>query len=85
MSQTWDGNALKKDNSLRKYDFNLENVKKLEITLPGSGAVTHLNYTRNYTQNIQSTQRRRVPEPTSAVGLLIGAFTMAFSIKRKAS
>ncbi|NRB06876.1 MAG: hypothetical protein HRU34_06010 [Richelia sp.] len=82
MSQTWDGDALKKDNSLRKYDFNIDNVKKLEITLPGSGAVTHLNYTRNYTQNIQ---RRRVPEQNAALGLLVGAFTMAFSIKRKAS
>jgi hypothetical protein len=75
LSKTWDGDALKKDNSLRKYDFNFENVKKLEITLPGSGAVTHLNYTRKH----------RVPEPTSALGLLFGAFGMVSVIKRKAS
>ena len=75
LSTDGDGNALKGDNSLRKYDFNFENVKKLEVTLPGSGAVTHLNYTR----------KRRVPEPTSALGLLVGAFGMVSVIKRKAS
>ncbi|MDJ0619476.1 MAG: PEP-CTERM sorting domain-containing protein [Calothrix sp. MO_192.B10] len=72
LSTKWNGNPLKKDNSLRKYNFNFKDVKKLEVSLPGSGAVTHLKYTR-------------VPEPTSALGLLVGAFGMVSFIKRKAS
>ncbi len=75
LSKKWNGDPLKKDNSLRKYDFNFENVKKLEITLPGSGAVTNLNYTR----------KRRVPEPSSMLGLLVGAFGVVSVVKRKAS
>ncbi|MDJ0800777.1 MAG: PEP-CTERM sorting domain-containing protein [Calothrix sp. MO_167.B12] len=72
LSTKWNGDPLKKDNSLRKYNFNFKDVKKLEVTLPGSGAVTHLKYTR-------------VPEPSSALGLLVGAFGMVSFIKRKAS
>jgi hypothetical protein len=76
LSQTWDGKPLKKDNSLRDYQFNLDNVKKLEVTLPGSGAVTYLNYERN-------SERRRVPESTPVLGLVIGAFGIGSFFKRK--
>ncbi|MDJ0674756.1 MAG: PEP-CTERM sorting domain-containing protein [Calothrix sp. MO_167.B42] len=73
LSQTWDGDPLKKDNSLRKYEFDFDkDVTKLELTLPGSGAVTNLNYTR----------KRRVPEPSSMLGLLVGAFGVVSVVKR---
>jgi len=76
LSKKWNGDPLKKDNSLRRYDFDFDqDVSQLEITLPGSGAVTNLNYTR----------KRRVPEPSSMLGLLVGAFGMVSVVKRKAS
>ena len=72
LSTDWKDNPLQGNNSLRKYDFNFEDVTKLEITLPGSGAVTDLNYTR----------KRRVPEPSSMLGLLVGAFGVVSVVKR---
>ncbi len=77
LSKDWDGNALKGNNSLRKYKFDFsQNIKQLDITLPGSGAVTYLDYER--------TIKRKVPEPTSILGLLFGSVAVA-SIKRKRS
>ena len=77
LSKDWNGNALKGDNSLREYNFDFsQNIKQLDITLPGSGAVTYLDYER--------TIKRKVPEPTSIVSLLFGTVAVA-SIKRKRS
>lgn len=77
LSKDWDGNALKGDNSLRQYDFELsQNIKQLDITLPGSGAVTYVDYER--------TIKRKVPEPTSILGLFLGTAAVA-TIKRKRS
>lgn len=77
LSQDWDGNALKGDNSLREYKFDFsQNIKQLDITLPGSGAVTYVDYER--------TIKRKVPEPTSIIGLFLGTAAVA-TIKRKRS
>ncbi|MEL7243868.1 MAG: PEP-CTERM sorting domain-containing protein [Cyanobacteria bacterium J06643_5] len=77
LSEDWDGNALKGENSLRQYDFELsQNIKQLDITLPGSGAVTYVDYER--------TVKRKVPEPTSVLGLFLGTAAVA-TIKRKRS
>ena len=77
LSKDWDGNALKGDNSLREYKFDFsQNIKKLDITLPGSGAVTYVDYER--------TIKRKVPEPTSIIGLFLGTAAVA-TIKRKRS
>lgn len=77
LSQDWNGNALKGDNSLRQYDFDFsQNIKQLDITLPGSGAVTYLDYER--------TIKRKVPEPTSILSLVLGTAAVA-TIKRKRS
>ena len=75
LSKDWDGNALKGDNSLREYKFDFsQNIKQLDITLPGSGAVTYLDYER--------TIKKKVPEPTSILSLLLGTAAVA-TIKRK--
>ncbi|MCJ8280799.1 MAG: PEP-CTERM sorting domain-containing protein [Rivularia sp. ALOHA_DT_140] len=77
LSKDWDGNALKGNNSLRKYEFDFsQNIKQLDITLPGSGAVTYLDYER--------TIKRKVPEPTSMLGLVFVSVAVA-AIKRKRS
>ncbi len=77
LSKDWKGNALKGDNSLRNYEFDFsKNVKQLDISLPGSGAVTYLDYQRKL--------RRKVPEPTSILGLFFGSVVIA-SVKRKRS
>lgn len=77
LSQDWKGNALKGNNSLREYEFDFsQNIKALDITLPGSGAVTYLDYER--------TIKRKVPEPTSILSLLFGTVAVA-TIKRKRS
>jgi len=77
LSKDWKGNALKGDNSLREYEFEFsQNVKELDITLPGSGAVTYVDYKR--------TIKRKVPEPTSILSLLFGSVVVT-SIKRKRS
>ncbi|MEO1432588.1 MAG: PEP-CTERM sorting domain-containing protein [Cyanobacteria bacterium J06633_8] len=77
LSKDWKGDALKGDNSLRNYEFDFsQNIKQLDITLPGSGAVTYLDYER--------TIRRKVPEPTSIFSLIFGTVAVA-KIKRKRS
>jgi len=77
LSKDWDGNALKGNNSLRKYEFDFsQNIKQLDITLPGSGAVTYLDYER--------TIKRKVPEPTSMLGLVLVSAAVT-AIKRKRS
>ena len=75
LSKDWDGNTLKGDNSLREYEFDFsQNIKQLDITLPGSGAVTYLDYER--------TIKRKVAEPNSIFSLLFGTVAVA-TIKRK--
>ncbi|MEO1377788.1 MAG: PEP-CTERM sorting domain-containing protein, partial [Cyanobacteria bacterium J06635_10] len=54
-------------------DFS-QNIKQLDITLPGSGAVTYLDF--------QRTLKRKVPEPASILGLFVGSVVIA-SVKRK--
>ncbi|MGD1913042.1 MAG: PEP-CTERM sorting domain-containing protein [Rivularia sp. (in: cyanobacteria)] len=77
LSKDGDGNALKGDNSLRNYEFDFsQNIKQLDITLPGSGAITYLDF--------QRTLKRKVPEPTSILGLFFGSVVIA-SVKRKRS
>ncbi|AFY58863.1 PEP-CTERM putative exosortase interaction domain-containing protein [Rivularia sp. PCC 7116] len=77
LSKDWNGNALKGDNSLREYKFDFsQNIKQLEVTLPGSGAVTYLDYER--------TIKRKVPEPTSILSLIFVTVAIA-KIKRKRS
>ncbi|MGB3760690.1 MAG: PEP-CTERM sorting domain-containing protein [Rivularia sp. (in: cyanobacteria)] len=77
LSKDWQGKALKGNNSLREYKFDFsKNIKQLDIILPGSGAVTYLDYER--------TIKRKVPEPTSILGLFLGSVAVA-SIKRKRS
>ncbi len=77
LSKDWQGKALKGDNSLREYKFNFsQNIKQVDITLPGSGAVTYVDYER--------TIKRKVPEPASILGLFLGSVAVA-AIKRKRS
>lgn len=77
LSKDWRGKALKGNNSLRKYEFDFsQNIKQLDITLPGSGAVTYLDYER--------TIKKKVPESTSILSLIFGTVAVA-SIKRKRS
>ena len=78
LCKDWDGNALKGDNSLREYEFDFsQNIKQLDITLPGSGAVTYLDYER--------TIKRKVPEPTSILSLLFGTAAVALIKRKRAS
>ena len=78
LSKDGDGNPLKGNNSLRNYEFDFsQNIKQLDITLPGSGAVTYLDYERKV--------RRKVPEPASILGLLGISAAVASSRKRKRS
>ncbi|MBV6627941.1 MAG: PEP-CTERM sorting domain-containing protein [Rivularia sp. (in: Bacteria)] len=77
LSKKWNGKPLKRDNSLRNYEFDFsKNIKQLDITLPGSGAVTYLDYER--------TIKRKVPEPTSILSLIFGTVAVV-QIKRKRS
>ncbi|MGB3638996.1 MAG: PEP-CTERM sorting domain-containing protein [Rivularia sp. (in: cyanobacteria)] len=61
------------ENSLREYyfDFGGQKVSELYVNLSGSGAITGLNY------------RRKVPEPTSILGLVAVSGLVASSLKRK--
>ena len=66
------------ENSLREYKFNfkdedgnLRKVTEFSVNLSGSGAITGLNY------------RRKVPEPTSILGLAAISGLAASSLKRK--
>ncbi|MEL7245119.1 MAG: PEP-CTERM sorting domain-containing protein, partial [Cyanobacteria bacterium J06573_2] len=74
------------ENSLREYNFNfkdeegnLRKVTEFSITLPGSGAVTGLSYYREETKKLA----RKVPEPTSILGLAAISGLAAASLKRK--
>lgn len=78
LSTNWEGTEyVEGDNSLRKYDFDFggKTVTKFNVTLPGSGAVTELKYIRKV--------RRKVPEPTSILGLVGVSAVVASSLKRK--
>ncbi len=75
LSKDWNKNPLKGNNSLRNYEFDFsQNIKQLDIELPGSGAVTYLDYQRKI--------KRKIPEPTSILGLFFGSVVVA-SVKRK--
>ena len=77
LSEDGEGNPLTGDNSLRIYDFDFsQNITKLDLTLAGSGAVSHLDYERNL--------KKKVPESGSILGLVFGTVAVA-GIKRKRS
>ena len=76
LSKKWNDKPLTGDNSLRDYKFDFsKRVKKLDISLPGSGAVSYLKYQRK--------EKRKIPEPTSALGLLFGTIGTASVLKGK--
>lgn len=76
LSKTWNNKPLTKDNSLRDYKFDFsQRVKKLDISLPGSGAISYLKYQREL--------KRKIPEPTSTLGVLFGTVGTASVLKRK--
>ncbi|AFY58864.1 PEP-CTERM putative exosortase interaction domain-containing protein [Rivularia sp. PCC 7116] len=82
LSTNLDGTKeVKDDNSLREYkfDFSDKKVTKFQIKLPGSGAITGLNYYREDTPDFA----RKVPEPTSILGLAAMSALAASSLKRK--
>lgn len=84
LSTSWDGNQyVTGDNSLREYNFDFgdKRVTQFNITLPGSGAVTGLNYYRQ--EKTLKMARRKVPEPTSILGLVAVGAVVASSLKRK--
>ncbi|NJO61304.1 MAG: PEP-CTERM sorting domain-containing protein [Richelia sp. RM2_1_2] len=84
MSTNWNGNQyVTADNSLREYNFDFgdKRVTQFNITLPGSGAVTGLNYYRQ--EKTLKTVRRKVPEPTSILSLFAVSAVVASSLKRK--
>jgi len=84
LSTDWDGNKyVTGDNSLREYNFNFgdKRVTQFNITLPGSGAVTGLNYYRQVKTLKMAT--RKVPEPTSILGLVAVSAVVGSSLKRK--
>ena len=74
------------ENSLREYNFdfkdengNLRKVSEFYVNLSGSGAITGLNYYRENTKKFA----RKVPEPTSILGLAAMSALAASSLKRK--
>ena len=77
LSTDWKNKPLKDNNSLRdyKFDFGDKTVKKLDINLPGSGAIAYLNYKR----------KTQVPEPISALALLFSMVAAGSLLKRKKS
>ncbi|MEB3216499.1 MAG: PEP-CTERM sorting domain-containing protein [Nostocales cyanobacterium 94392] len=84
LSTSWDGNRyVTGDNSLREYNFDFgdKRVTQFNITLPGSGAVTGLNYHRQV--KTLKTVKRKVPEPTSILGLVAVSAVIGSSLKRK--
>lgn len=84
LSTSWNGKQyVTGDNSLREYQFDFDDkrVTQFNITLPGSGAVTGLNYYRQ--EKTLKTVRRKVPEPTSILGLVAVSGFVASSLKRK--
>ncbi|MEM7552993.1 MAG: PEP-CTERM sorting domain-containing protein, partial [Cyanobacteria bacterium P01_A01_bin.84] len=72
------GKLYKGDNSLRTYNFNKFNaqVAKMEMWLPGSGAVTGLEYKR---------AKRKVPEPLGAIGLGLATSVILAKKRRRKS
>ncbi|MEM9925477.1 MAG: PEP-CTERM sorting domain-containing protein [Cyanobacteria bacterium P01_D01_bin.50] len=84
LSTKWNGKQyVTKDNSLREYkfDFGDKRVTEFSITLPGSGAVTGFNYVRRPEAELKFA--KRVPEPTSILGLVAVSGLVASSLKRK--
>lgn len=76
LSKKWNNKSLTGDNSLRDYKFDFsKRVQKLDISLPGSGAISYLKYQRE--------EKRKIPESTSAFGLLFGTIGTASVLKRK--
>lgn len=75
------GKEILDDNSIREYnfDFGEQKVSEFYIDLPGSGAVTGLSYYREKTKKLA----RKVPEPTSILGLVAISGLAASSLKRK--
>ncbi|MEL6461647.1 MAG: PEP-CTERM sorting domain-containing protein, partial [Cyanobacteria bacterium J06621_15] len=69
------------DNSLREYNFDFggQRVSEFYVDLSGSGAITGLNYYREETKKLA----RKVPEPTSILGLAAISGLAAASLKRK--
>ena len=80
LSTDWDGKEILNDNSLREYNFDFggQKVSEFYIDLPGSGAITELSYYRE-TKKFA----RKVPEPTSILGLAAISGLAASSLKRK--
>ncbi|MGB3654438.1 MAG: PEP-CTERM sorting domain-containing protein [Rivularia sp. (in: cyanobacteria)] len=82
LSTNWEESEyVEGNNSLREYDFdfNGKKVTQFNLTLPGSGAITGLNYYRE----AQKPVKRKVPEPTSILGLVAMGTVVASSLKRK--
>jgi len=73
-----------RDNGFEVYDFsNQVDVKKLLIRLPGSGAISGVEFTPQLQGNNDSVD---IPEPASTLGLLaLGACGLVSTLKRKRS
>lgn len=71
------------ENSLREYkfDFGDKRVEEFHVKLSGSGAVTGFNYARQE-KNLKWV-KKKVPEPTSILGLVAVSGLVASSLKRK--
>ena len=78
-----------KDNSLRTYDFNsvtptnsnfdFGNVKQLMVSLPGSGAISRLQFN-------EEPPAPKIPEPAAGLGLVVfGAVASRLKRKQKSS
>jgi hypothetical protein len=69
------------ENSLREYNFDFggQRVSEFYVNLSGSGAITGLNYYRENPEDLV----KKVPEPTSILGLVAVSGLVASSLKRK--
>ncbi len=69
------------ENSLREYNFDFggQRVSEFYVNLSGSGAITGLNYYRENPEDLV----KKVPEPTSILGLVAISGLAASSLKRK--
>ena len=75
-------NGVKTDeNSLREYNFDFgdKRITEFHVKLSGSGAVTGFNYARRGLKFA----KKKVPEPTSILGLVAVSGLVASSLKRK--
>lgn len=81
LSTDGNGNKIKNDNSLRKYDFDFSDrrITEFNLKLPGSGAITDLNYYRGNKKKFA----RKVNEPGSILGLVAISGLAASYLKRK--